>query len=349
MLAILNKFYTFAVILKFNNMALKKELRLENRKEEFLYYYNQKLSDREIGEKLGVFRKTVGVYRKSLGLSPNKKSPLKLIEAKVLDLYNLGYSDSQIATQLGFSRGGILDFRTRRSLPRNKPISKNDLVIIKELKKLNYNQETIMRLIKQDININTEVIPNNKELAILIGILLGDGNIYKVNKRNKNACFTTSHSPSQRLYSIHIATVLIRLGARLHYIHCKTPDSRNNKLYESYIVRLTPSNFFTELQKIFYKDGIKIIPDYIYNYFTVESLAYQYMDDGSKMCGTYKIATNCFSIPDLQKFQYFLLTKFNLKTTIHSDHGIYIRKESAERFKALISPYIIDSMKYKLY
>ena len=38
------------------------------------------------------------------------------------------------------------------------------------------------------------------------------------------------------------------------------------------------------------------------------------MDDGSKICGTYKIATNCFSISELQKFQYFLLTKFNLLT-----------------------------------
>ena len=68
-----------------------------------------------------------------------------------------------------------------------------------------------------------------------------------------------------------------------------------------------------------------------------------------KICGTYKIATNCFTISELQKFQYFLLTKFNLKTTLHKDNGIYIRKESANTFKELVFPYIIDSMKYKLY
>ena len=38
-------------------MTLKKKSILENRKEEFLYYYNQKLSDREIGEKMGVLEK----------------------------------------------------------------------------------------------------------------------------------------------------------------------------------------------------------------------------------------------------------------------------------------------------
>ena len=58
---------------------------------------------------------------------------------------------------------------------------------------------------------------------------------------------------------------------------------------------------------------------------------------------------NCFSISELQKFQYFLLTKFNLKTPLHKDNGIYIRKESANTFKELVFPYIIDSMKYKLY
>lgn len=329
-------------------MALKKELRLENRKEEFLYYYNQKLSDREIGEKLGVFRKTVGVYRKSINLPPNKKNSIKLVKDTVISLYNKGLSDSQIAKELHFSGGGITNFRNKLELPPNNLISDNDLVIIKELKALNYPKNLIDKLINQTESYTVNSL-NNRDIAIIIGILLGDGNIYKSKDKTKSSCFTTVHSSTQKLYSIHIATVLQHLNSRLHYCKSKTPDKRNNKFYESYIVRLKPSQFFDELYDIFYVDGIKIIPNYIYNFYTEESLAYQYMDDGSKICGTYKIATNCFSITDLQKFQYFLLTKFNLKTTIHSDHGIYIRKESAERFKSLISPYIIDSMKYKLY
>lgn len=330
-------------------MALKKELKLENRKDKFLYYYNQKLSDKEIGKKLGVFRKTVGVYRNSLGLPPNKRYPLSLLKSSFIDLYKKGLSDAQIAKKLGFSISGISEYRNKLGFVPNNIISENDKIIIKELENLNYSNKDIYTLIGQiPIESNIEEV-TNKEKAILIGILLGDGNIYKKENSNKNASFSTVHSPKQKLYSIHIATVLIRLGARLYFSQHKTPDKRNNKYYQSYIVRFKSSKFFDNLYSIFYRNRIKIIPDYIYNYYTAESLAYQYMDDGSKICGTYKIATNCFTISELQKFQYFLLTKFNLKTTLHKDHGIYIKKESANTFKELISPYIIDSMKYKLY
>ena len=66
-------------------MALK-SLKLKNRKEEFLCYYNQKLSDKEIGEKMGVFRKTIGRYRQSLNLPPNKKFPLSLLKDSFIEL-----------------------------------------------------------------------------------------------------------------------------------------------------------------------------------------------------------------------------------------------------------------------
>lgn len=272
-------------------MTLKKKSILENRKEEFLYYYNQKLSDREIGEKMGVFRKTVGVYRQFLKLPPNKKSPLSLLKNSFIELYEMGLSDGQIADKLKFSRSGISKYRSMLGLVPNNTISENDKVIIKDLEKLNYSNDVI---------------------NVLIGQTPIKSNIEEITDREKAI-------------------------------------KRNNKYYESYIVRLKPSKFFNNLYNIFYKNGIKTIPDYIYNYYTSESLAYQYMDDGSKICGTYKIATNCFTISELQKFQYFLLTKFNLKTTLHKDNGIYIRKESANIFKELVSPYIIDSMKYKLY
>lgn len=329
-------------------MALK-SLKLKNRKEEFLYYYNQKLSDREIGEKMGVFRKTIGKYRQSLNLPPNKKFPLSLLKDSFIELYKMGLSDAQIANKLGFSRGGISKYRSILGLATNNIISENDKIIIRDLEDLNYNKNTINILIGQTSTESNIEKVTDREKAILIGILLGDGNIYKRENSTKNASFSTSHSPNQKLYSIHIATILMGLGARLYFAQSKTLDKRNNKYYESYIVRLKPSKFFNNLYNIFYKNGIKIIPDYIYDYYTSESLAYQYMDDGNKICGTYKIATNCFNVSELQKFQYFLLTKFNLKTTLHKDNGIYIRKESANTFKELVSPYIIDSMKYKLY
>ena len=38
-----------------------------------------------------------------------------------------------------------------------------------------------------------------------------------------------------------------------------------------------------------------------------------YMDDGYKTQCSYGIATNCFTIEELNKFRIFLLEKFNLE------------------------------------
>ena len=98
----------------------------------------------------------------------------------------------------------------------------------------------------------------------------------------------------------------------------------------------------------FYKDKIKIIPFDLFEYFTEVSLAFMYMDDGYKTQCSYGIATNCFTIEELNKFRIFLLEKFNLETSIHKGNRLYILAKSAKRFTELISPYICNCMKYKL-
>ena len=74
-----------------------------------------------------------------------------------------------------------------------------------------------------------------------------------------------------------------------------------------------------------------------------------YMDDGYKTQCSYGIATNCFTIEELNKFRIFLLEKFNLETSIHKGNRLYILAKSAKRFTELISPYICNCMKYKLW
>lgn len=340
-------------------------LKLEKRKEEFLNLYKEGLSDREIAEQLNVFRKTVGKYRNSLGLKPNKKKIIEYLHIEK-DIKN-GLSDIQIAAKYNISSSGVSNYRKCKNIKSNirDRVSKNDKLIINELVKYDFDNSFIAKVTNKSLSfiniltnktinaeeystktINTIQDFSKEELAIIIGILMGDGNIDY--KQNKNSCFSTEHSPKQKEYVFHIAKKLINLSVRIGVCTTKI-DIRTNKRYTKYWLRLSSSSVFTYLYKIFYPKGIKIIPDFLYKYYTEESLAYQYMDDGSKIEGTYKIATNCFSKEDLIKFQYFLLTKFNIETTIHSDHGLYIRKKSTKHFEELVSPYIIDSMKYKLY
>lgn len=74
-----------------------------------------------------------------------------------------------------------------------------------------------------------------------------------------------------------------------------------------------------------------------------------FMDDGSKIAQSYTIATNCFGKEEIKKFQKFLLDTFNIATSLHKQNRLYINKKSRKHFESLISPYIIDCMKYKLH
>lgn len=82
--------------------------------------------------------------------------------------------------------------------------------------------------------------------------------------------------------------------------------------------------------------------------YTEIAMAFHYMDDGYKSKNGYVLGTNCFSVSDVTKFSEFLYSKFGLVTSIWKNHQIYIQKESAEKFKNLISPYVCKCMKYKL-
>ena len=85
------------------------------------------------------------------------------------------------------------------------------------------------------------------------------------------------------------------------------------------------------------------------NDFTARSLAFMFMDDGSKTNNSYTIATQCFTKNNLEEFKKVLFTKFGIETTLHKHNQLYIRACSAALFKSLIEPYMCDCMKYKLH
>jgi hypothetical protein len=65
----------------------------------------------------------------------------------------------------------------------------------------------------------------------------------------------------------------------------------------------------------------------------------------------FRLNTQGFTVPDCELLCYVLKVKFDLNCTIHKNKGkpvIYIRVDSMERFRSLVSPYFHDSMLYKL-
>jgi hypothetical protein len=89
------------------------------------------------------------------------------------------------------------------------------------------------------------------------------------------------------------------------------------------------------------------------NKITPRALAFWFMDDGSN---TGVIATNSFSLEEIELIKNWFLSKYNIETTIQkqiSEKGenqylIYVLKKSKADFANLIREYMIPSMYYKI-
>ena len=77
------------------------------------------------------------------------------------------------------------------------------------------------------------------------------------------------------------------------------------------------------------------------------------MDDGGKLSSGLKIATNSFSLDEVENLANILRKKYNLKTSviktgIENQWRISIWKDSMPNLSNIVKPYIIDEVKYKL-
>lgn len=271
--------------------------------------------DSEIAEVFGVTASNIQVHRKRRGIksqfSYDKIS--KIDKAKFEELFNQGLTDDKIAQELGMSADGIYSHRMRYGYLRKS-----------------YAEAK-----------NNPLTQDN--LEIILGIMMGDGSMEK----NKNARMTIAHCPQQKEYRDYIAQKLSNLNPHLYHAISK-PHPKTGKCYESYWIDFPANPAFNIICEHFYVNRIKRIPIELFNNFTWQSLAYLYMDDGSRAsCGA-QIATNCFSIEDLEKFQIFLKERFNLETTICKSHTLYIKAKSYHLMKSQIEPYMCECMKYKI-
>lgn len=202
---------------------------------------------------------------------------------------------------------------------------------------------------------NTKAIRELKKTLILIkhqreiiaGTLFGDGHLETQNK-GKTYRLKIEHCDAQKEY----------LNWFYHELRIWIPSEpytkvKNGKVYVG--VRTYSHKAFSSFGKAFYSQGKKVIPKTFDKLLTPLSLAIWFMDDGSFKSTkhrTYVIHTLGYRKSELEDVQKILLKKFNLHTSLHNQKGkywrLYIQSQSADKFKELIEPYILPSMKYKL-
>lgn len=220
--------------------------------------------------------------------------------------------------------------------------------------RLNISDRTISsyrRLLKLPSNVlGRKANWTDVQKSVIIGCLLGDG-------------YINAHSPLSGMFVMgHSIEQEAWLKKKVEWLG----DMINRKPYYQKQVRKGKENTgvfcytksykdLKELQQVFYKDKIKLIPNNIGELFNELSLAVFYMDDGychSTNRGrytTYYLSTCSFDVVSINNFIQMLFDKWGIVATHQKSNNIIaISSKSKDVFKNLILPYMIPEMMYKL-
>lgn len=275
----------------------------------FEKFYYDGLTDADIAKKLNVSHGTISNYRNKLNLKSNFSYNRDLLKAKILES-NL--SDLELSNKLDVDVRVVKFFR-------------NELII--------------------DL---TTYSFSDSEYQVIIGSLLGDGNI-SLNRSKNLGKFIFAHSEKQKEYAIWKTDILKNI---MYYerVFNKVEhfDERTNKIYTSYFSYSKELTIFKNLYYDWYCPK-KIVPiNHIMNLDNL-GLAIWYMDDGYKEDSGYCISTNCFSEKDLLIIQQYFIYKWNIYINIRKNNIVYIPSKYRDKFTLIIKPFIHSDCLYKLH
>jgi LAGLIDADG DNA endonuclease family/NADH-Ubiquinone oxidoreductase (complex I), chain 5 N-terminus len=132
---------------------------------------------------------------------------------------------------------------------------------------------------------------------------------------------------------------------------------QKGKVYYQYRIYSYTFSSFNWIHEMFYKlidnKFIKIVPLNIGEYLTPLALAIWFMDDGSSLGRGARIATNCFTLEEVNFLCNVLKIKYNIIATPNKGgkdkgHIIYIHVNSMKLFMNIVKPYLLPSLYYKL-
>ena len=190
---------------------------------------------------------------------------------------------------------------------------------------------------------------NKRQQQIIIGKLLGDGHLETANGRTYR--LKIEHSIKQKEYVDWLHQELYQLASN----EPKTKASaRGFMLYYKCWFNTSYSGNFRFYAQQFYEGRKKVIPVLIRRWLTPLSLAVWFMDDGSiksKECQAKLLNTQSYNHANIVRLQAALKLNFGFVTTVRQQKDgmqIYVPANQVARLRAVIGPYVIPSMRYKL-
>ena len=192
-----------------------------------------------------------------------------------------------------------------------------------------------------------------QQKSVLIGTILGDGFLQKTGE--KNARLRLEHSQKQRDYVLWKGQVFGRLfQGSPNYLERVHPISGETYKYCRWQSSACPA--FGKWRKYFYPNGKKIIPIDIGKILTeLITLAVWYMDDGyfNKVDRNSYIYLGRVTHVEAEILQKAIKKNFDIVATIYDKKNkgfaLFFGATETKKLQALISPFIITSLQYKLF
>lgn len=190
---------------------------------------------------------------------------------------------------------------------------------------------------------------------LLIGTLLGDGNLSTSTKSREAWGYNVQQQAAHWEYVLHKYNIMepfCTTGPKFitrNFLNRKTTYCCYFSTLRTFKFKFYGRMFYKKDESGFYK---KCVPKNIHRFLTSQALAFWYMDDGylTKHAGCL-FSVHCFSLTEVQYLQNALEKNFKIKTTLHKQRGlycIYIKKCFVELFMSIISKYVVPVMSYKL-
>jgi hypothetical protein len=182
-----------------------------------------------------------------------------------------------------------------------------------------------------------------------VGLLLSDACLHFASKTNKNARLVFGQSLGHFSYFWSVFNLLSSYCSSLPYF--KKSMSLNGTRCFGLQISTRSLPCFTALYHLFYVQGIKVIPEDIFNLLSPIAMAHWIMGDGCVHPSGLILCTHSFSIPDCVRLMNVLMIRYRLDCTLQMSHGrpvIYIKAKSMPLLRSIVLPYMDVSMVYKL-
>lgn len=206
--------------------------------------------------------------------------------------------------------------------------------------------------IKPKTRAQKRIGPHNQDvISVIMGSMLGDS---YAEKHGEGTRFNFQQEESNVEYLVWFHRFLVERG----YCSDNKPKistrlGKNSKVRYLYRFKTFTFTSFDPIRELFYKNGVKVVPNNIGEYLTPLALAVWIQDDGGKASAGLKIATNCFTIQEVEYLCSVLNDKYKLNSRSQSagapnQNIIYFPKSSMSTLSKLVKPYMVSSMYYKL-